>query len=72
MLHNGKPTGNTNTGAGVKIISGGFPASNHTGQPLDGAHASTSRTDFGENLLRMAERWKVAGCAVHAAKADGS
>ena len=72
MLHNGKPTGNTNTGDGLKIISGGFSASNHTGRPLDGAHAATSRTDFAENLLRMAERWKIAGCAVHAAKADGS
>lgn len=34
--------------------------------------ASTPKNDFRENLLRLAERWKVAGCAVHPVKTNGS
>ena len=72
MLHNGKPTGNTNTGASVKIIPGVFPASNHTGRPLDGAHGATSQAESRQNLILLAAHWKVAGCAVHPANTDGS
>ena len=49
-----------------------FPTPNHNDRPLEGARASAAKTDFRENLLRLAAQWKVAGCAVHPVKTDGS